>query len=30
MHIKGDRTHQSLENDWSNGRTLDVIFHVAN
>ena len=30
MHIKGDRAHQSYENDQSNGRTLDIIFCVAN
>ena len=30
MDIKGDRAHQSYENDRSNGGTLDIIFHVAN
>ena len=30
MNINGDRAHQSYENDWLNGQTLDIIFHVAN
>ena len=30
MSIKEAGAHQSQENDQSNGRIVDVIFHVAN